>query len=165
VPCTAAPVVVAAGWLCQLCVIPRQLLLSIAVPHEQPMLCPCSETWPLALTALTFGVPCVQRELEGLNVAYLDGPFDRSTFFSDPADQAPCCTSCTEQDAVLLRQQLRDTGGEVDLLLTREWPARVTEELPPGLVEAAGGWSAGVHPDTAEQAVSHQMSGCTPLLG
>lgn len=135
--CTAALCAAATAWLCQLCVIPGGGCSAVLYPL--PMLRPCSGTWPLAHNPSALWCARVQRELEGLNVAYLDGPFDRSTFFSDPADQAPCCTSCTEQDAVLLRQQLRDTGGEVDLLLTREWPARVTEELPPGLAEAAGG--------------------------
>ena len=82
--------------------------------------------------------PYPQTEIKGLNVAFLDGRFSPETFSSDPTDQGSCCSSFTEVDVVLLKQQLRQLAGDVDILLTCEWPQGVLHGLQQAQLEAVG---------------------------
>jgi hypothetical protein len=71
-------------------------------------------------------------------VAFLDGCYTPETFSSDPTAQGLSCSGFTEVDVVLLKQQLRQLAGDVDLLLTCDWPQGVLHGLLQQQLEAVG---------------------------
>lgn len=114
----------------------------------------------------------MQRVLESLNVAFLDGTYNHKAFTAKPpppkspprasaddqetarapeqaagagqADTAKLATALepcrhyNQADVARLRHQLMVLPGEVDLLLSCEWPGGVLQQLPEGQEQLAG---------------------------
>lgn len=80
--------------------------------------------------------------INGLNVAFLDGSYQAAAYKSDPSAQGPACPHYTEADVAYVKREISNLTGELDLLLTCEWPRGVMAAQPPpaGYVEAAGEW-------------------------
>lgn len=66
-------------------------------------------------------------QLKGLQVAYLDGTYNAAAFRA-PGDAS--CRYYTSADADLLRHKVEAADGDIDLLLTNEWPEGVCHGLP-----------------------------------
>ncbi|KAG2490789.1 hypothetical protein HYH03_010711 [Edaphochlamys debaryana] len=78
--------------------------------------------------------------VHGLNVAFLDGVYHHATFTGKGEDAAaagkgPACPYYTPDDVALLKAQLKALEGEVDVLLTCEWPRGLTTGLQGALPE------------------------------
>ncbi|KAL6749502.1 CwfJ C-terminus 1-domain-containing protein-like protein [Haematococcus lacustris] len=89
-------------------------------------------------------------QVHGLTVAFLDGVYNAAAFHSelpDPPHTLPPPSSSsssrppspyyTARDVDRLRRQLEQLDGEVDLLLTCEWPKGVAQGVPPSLMPAS----------------------------
>lgn len=76
--------------------------------------------------------------LRGLNVAFLDGTYNAAAFRagSGGGDGAAGCRFYTEADLAALRLQLQHVDGDVDVLLTSEWPDGVCAGLPDAALPA-----------------------------
>lgn len=57
-----------------------------------------------------------------LTIAYLDGVYNEAAYNSSPDLQGNCCPYYTAVDVELLKRALQTLEGEVDVLLTCEWP-------------------------------------------
>ncbi|KAG2442256.1 hypothetical protein HYH02_009740 [Chlamydomonas schloesseri] len=83
--------------------------------------------------------------INGLNVAFLDGTYNHAVFTGrgEPPPPTPVCRHYTQDDVGLLKSQLKALEGEVDILLTCEWPRGLTTglqgELPAGYRPASSG--------------------------
>ncbi|KXZ54774.1 hypothetical protein GPECTOR_4g844 [Gonium pectorale] len=85
------------------------------------------------------GVTCIN----GLNVAFLDGVYNHAVFTGKgqmPPEAAaaaggPSCPFYGPDDVALLKAQLKALEGEVDVLLTCEWPRGLTTGLQGALPE------------------------------
>ncbi|MEW5297133.1 MAG: hypothetical protein WDW36_000361 [Sanguina aurantia] len=90
----------------------------------------------------------------GLNVAFLDGTYNESHYYSsqngasdsdansDPS-APPTSRHYSQADVARLKTALQGMEGDVDVLLTCEWPAGVTRGIPDSLLQP------GAHPSTA----------------
>eukprot|EP00197_Chlamydomonas_leiostraca_P004815 CAMPEP_0202869196 /NCGR_PEP_ID=MMETSP1391-20130828/12137_1 /ASSEMBLY_ACC=CAM_ASM_000867 /TAXON_ID=1034604 /ORGANISM="Chlamydomonas leiostraca, Strain SAG 11-49" /LENGTH=310 /DNA_ID=CAMNT_0049549477 /DNA_START=30 /DNA_END=959 /DNA_ORIENTATION=- len=85
-------------------------------------------------------------EVHGLTVAFLDGTYNAAAYHADapPPNTSPYYTA---SEVAALKRALSELTGEVDLLLTCEWPAGVAggipeSQAPPGLEHPAAVGSA-----------------------
>jgi lariat debranching enzyme len=74
------------------------------------------------------------REVAGLNVAFLDGTYSAAAYHSaDPEDEGgPGVRYYRKGDVALLNHALNHAVGDMDILLTNEWPAGIADGLPDG---------------------------------
>ncbi|KAL0037433.1 hypothetical protein WJX79_008053 [Trebouxia sp. C0005] len=74
------------------------------------------------------------KTLQGLNVAFFDGIYDAAAYKQDPQDvgSATGCRHYTQADVNRLKVQLESASGDVDLLLTCEWPQDILLATPAG---------------------------------
>ncbi|GLC41621.1 hypothetical protein PLESTB_000695700 [Pleodorina starrii] len=91
--------------------------------------------------------------INGLNVAFLDGVYNHPVFTGKAPQPPPAptpggrdsasCPHYTKDDVALLKSQLQALQGEVDVLLTCEWPRGLTTgiqgPLPEGYRPASSG--------------------------
>ncbi|GIL82924.1 hypothetical protein Vretimale_8428 [Volvox reticuliferus] len=66
--------------------------------------------------------------INGLNVAFLDGTYNHPIFTGSKqaSSQSGSCPYYTKEDVEWLKAQLQALQGEVDVLLTCEWPRGIT---------------------------------------
>ncbi|GIL82920.1 hypothetical protein Vretifemale_11824 [Volvox reticuliferus] len=69
-----------------------------------------------------------QANINGLNVAFLDGTYNHPIFTGSKqaSSQSGSCPYYTKEDVEWLKAQLQALQGEVDVLLTCEWPRGIT---------------------------------------
>ena len=63
-------------------------------------------------------------QVAGLSVAFLDGLFDEAAFSADVVDGEASCRNFRELDVAKLKLSL-DGSGDVDVLMTCQWPASI----------------------------------------
>ncbi|KAL6784615.1 CGL125 [Auxenochlorella protothecoides x Auxenochlorella symbiontica] len=71
------------------------------------------------------------KEVKGLTLAYLDGTHNAAAFREGP-DNSGSARYYTEADIKLLQHSL-SLQGDIDVLLTNEWPEGLAEGLPEGV--------------------------------
>lgn len=71
------------------------------------------------------------KEVKGLTLAYLDGTHNAAAFREVP-DNSGSARYYTEADIKLLQHSL-SLQGDIDVLLTNEWPEGLVEGLPEGV--------------------------------
>ncbi|KAL0053002.1 hypothetical protein WJX82_011315 [Trebouxia sp. C0006] len=78
--------------------------------------------------------PSGLKTLQGLNVAFLDGIYNAAAYKQDAQDvgSAAGCRHYTQADVNRLKVQLKSASGDVDLLLTCEWPEDILLATPAG---------------------------------
>ncbi|CAL8469438.1 g8979 [Coccomyxa elongata] len=74
------------------------------------------------------------KQLHGLNLAYLDGTYDKQAF--EDGSTTASCRHYSKEDVRALERAVDRAEGDVDILLTCEWPADVTAAVPPGSAPA-----------------------------
>ena len=67
----------------------------------------------------------------GLTVAFVGGVYHEDYFEKDPS----CDPFYTRHDILSLKNTAQSRGGEVDFLLSCEWPENITNNLPDGFIE------------------------------
>lgn len=83
------------------------------------------------------------RTVEGLTVAFLDGTYNSAAYKASAGGSSeggassgagngagPGCRFYEEADVAAVKRQLANAQGDIDLLLTNEWPAGVCIGLP-----------------------------------
>jgi hypothetical protein len=75
----------------------------------------------------------LQREVHGLNVAFLDGSYDAAAYNSSGSSAAGS-PHYSRADVEQLKKALQQMEGEVDLLLTCEWPQGLLAGVPKNLM-------------------------------
>ena len=70
----------------------------------------------------------MQAQVHGLTVAFLDGTYAASVY-QDPEAAGTSGRHYTQLDVQQLKTALRTLEGEVDVLLTCEWPRGVTQGM------------------------------------
>ncbi|EFJ41492.1 hypothetical protein VOLCADRAFT_98560 [Volvox carteri f. nagariensis] len=75
--------------------------------------------------------------IKGLNVAFLDGVYNHPVYTGkvQPSADTASCPYYTPDDVALLKAQLQALEGEVDVLLTCEWPRGLTTGIQGPLPE------------------------------
>ncbi|CAK0784495.1 hypothetical protein CVIRNUC_007699 [Coccomyxa viridis] len=76
--------------------------------------------------------------LQGLRIAFLDGTHSSLEYTQGPAEHSSpsACRHFTKEDVQALELAAEEAVGDVDILLTCEWPADVTAATPPGSAPA-----------------------------
>jgi diadenosine tetraphosphate (Ap4A) HIT family hydrolase len=73
--------------------------------------------------------------LSGLQVAYLEGRYNAAAYRAEEEehpDAAGWCRYYTKADTAALKKLAAEAEGDIDILLTNDWPARLCDGLPEG---------------------------------
>jgi len=68
-------------------------------------------------------------DVGGLSVAFLDGTYDEAAFSADTIDEEGSCRHFRELDVARLKMAA-DGAGDIDLLLTNQWPISILNGVP-----------------------------------
>lgn len=71
------------------------------------------------------------REVEGLLIAYLDGRYNGQTFRAAAEKEGASCRHYNQTDVSRLKSELQNAAGDIDFLLTNEWPEAVMQGVAP----------------------------------
>lgn len=111
-------------------------------------------------------VPVLQVKLHGLTVAYLDGTYNAVAFHQGALASDTLASKggpyYSSADVAALKRALEELEGEVDILLTAEWPKGITR----------GGWQNLPWPSTGtivtfdmySVALCHDNMSCSLIL-
>eukprot|EP00798_Chlamydomonas_sp_ICE-L_P008736 gene8736-33598_t len=111
--------------------------------------------------------------IKGLTVAYLDGTYCEKSYSRPAVDNQPSKHFC-EADVQKLKDELNNLEGDVDILLTCEWPKAIAAgvpaaQLPEGLDPSTSGKAKSIHalnltPASAldPEVLCQKPEGCTP---
>lgn len=83
-------------------------------------------------------------QVKGLSVAFLDGTFHAAAF-EDANSSTNTCRYYTRSDVEFLRSSIAAHEGDIDLLLTNEWPEGIGEGLAPGALPDSAPKSGSFH--------------------
>jgi len=72
--------------------------------------------------------------IKGLQIAYIDGTYNAAAFRSAKTSEGPGCRYYTSTDVEALTLKLAQAEGDIDILLTNDWPAGICNGLPAGSI-------------------------------
>lgn len=87
---------------------------------------------PALITSKLCPVHLFQTKVKGLSVAFLDGTYEAEKYTDTESSTR---RYYTEADVAKLKKMVRGWEGDIDVLLTCEWPAGILNGLARGTID------------------------------